>query len=102
MPARTLRVAAYAVCVRGGSLLLAHYTARDEWALPGGGVDHGEHPYDYGYERPAFFVKQLGSVLAREVRADNAKGGWHGDEWPEWWPADLRYREFPASQGVPA
>lgn len=44
-----LRVAAYAVCVRDGQLLLARWVARDgakRWTLPGGGMDHGEDPYD--------------------------------------------------------
>ncbi|MEU0657868.1 NUDIX hydrolase [Streptomyces lavendulocolor] len=44
-----LRVAAYAVCVRDGHLLLARGTAFDgtkEWTLPGGGMDHGEDPLD--------------------------------------------------------
>ncbi|WP_336322613.1 NUDIX hydrolase [Streptomyces lavendofoliae] len=44
-----LRVAAYAVCVRDGRILLARGTADDgtkEWSLPGGGMDHGEDPYD--------------------------------------------------------
>ncbi|GHE72321.1 hypothetical protein GCM10018771_62950 [Streptomyces cellulosae] len=42
-------MAAYAVVVRDGQLLLAR--ARDddgnpEWVLPGGGMEHGEDPYD--------------------------------------------------------
>ncbi|MDF3297551.1 NUDIX hydrolase [Streptomyces tropicalis] len=46
---QTLRVAAYAVCVRDGRLLLAR--GRDghgdpEWTLPGGGMEHGEDPHD--------------------------------------------------------
>lgn len=44
-----LRVAAYAVCVRDGQILLARSPAADgtpEWVLPGGGMDHGEDPYD--------------------------------------------------------
>ncbi|WP_200305072.1 NUDIX hydrolase [Streptomyces adelaidensis] len=44
-----LRVAAYAVCVRDGQLLLARWVSRDgekKWTLPGGGMDHGEDPYD--------------------------------------------------------
>ncbi|MFD2683998.1 NUDIX hydrolase [Streptomyces phyllanthi] len=44
-----LRVAAYAVCVRDGQLLLARWVARDgskRWTLPGGGMDHGEDPYN--------------------------------------------------------
>ncbi|MEU5090937.1 NUDIX hydrolase [Streptomyces sp. NPDC021356] len=44
-----LRVAAYAVCVRDGRMLLARWVARDgarRWTLPGGGMEHGEDPYD--------------------------------------------------------
>jgi 8-oxo-dGTP pyrophosphatase MutT (NUDIX family) len=44
-----LRVAAYAVCVRDGMMLLARWVAGDgskRWTLPGGGMDHGEDPYD--------------------------------------------------------
>jgi 8-oxo-dGTP diphosphatase len=44
-----LRVAAYAVCVRDGEVLLARWVARDgarRWTLPGGGMEHGEDPYD--------------------------------------------------------
>jgi 8-oxo-dGTP diphosphatase len=44
-----LRVAAYAVCVRDGQVLLARWVAKDgtrRWTLPGGGMDHGEDPYD--------------------------------------------------------
>ncbi|WP_371636419.1 NUDIX hydrolase [Streptomyces zaomyceticus] len=42
-----LRVAAYAVCVRDGQVLLARWVASDgtrRWTLPGGGMDHGEEP----------------------------------------------------------
>ncbi|UUU22127.1 NUDIX hydrolase [Streptomyces sp. DSM 40750] len=44
-----LRVAAYAVCVRDGRMLLARWVSREgvkKWTLPGGGMDHGEDPYD--------------------------------------------------------
>jgi len=43
-----LRVAAYAVCVDGGRLLMARYRGRGkaQWTLPGGGIEHGEDPYD--------------------------------------------------------
>ncbi|MBT2505254.1 NUDIX hydrolase [Streptomyces sp. ISL-98] len=44
-----LRVAAYAVCVRDEQVLLARWVAPDgakRWTLPGGGMDHGEDPYD--------------------------------------------------------
>lgn len=46
---RNLRVAAYAVCVRDGQILLARSPSPDgtpEWVLPGGGMEHGEDPYD--------------------------------------------------------
>ncbi|MFF4796797.1 NUDIX hydrolase [Streptomyces sp. NPDC001351] len=46
---RKLRVAAYAICVRDDELLLARWIddrGRPEWTLPGGGVEHGEDPYD--------------------------------------------------------
>ncbi|MFD0315023.1 NUDIX hydrolase [Streptomyces flavalbus] len=46
---KTLRVAAYAICVRQGHLLLARSPADGgghEWVLPGGGMEHGEDPYD--------------------------------------------------------
>ncbi|MFF3836368.1 NUDIX hydrolase [Streptomyces sp. NPDC001930] len=46
---KDLRVAAYAVCVRDGQMLLARWVARDgtkRWTLPGGGMDHGEEPVD--------------------------------------------------------
>ncbi|MFJ2769470.1 NUDIX hydrolase [Streptomyces sp. NPDC087300] len=46
---KELRVAAYAVCVRDGRVLLARWVAGDgskRWTLPGGGMDHGEDPYD--------------------------------------------------------
>ncbi|MCI3269597.1 NUDIX hydrolase [Streptomyces cylindrosporus] len=46
---RKLRVAAYAVCVRDDQLLLARGIDDDgkpEWTLPGGGMEHGEDPYD--------------------------------------------------------
>ena len=44
------RVAAYAVILRDGAILLSRLSARitpDElWTLPGGGLDHGEDPRD--------------------------------------------------------
>ncbi|MEU1405599.1 NUDIX hydrolase [Streptomyces sp. NPDC005728] len=42
-------MAAYAVCVRDGQILLARSPGPDgvpEWVLPGGGMEHGEDPYD--------------------------------------------------------
>ncbi len=48
LPVRLQRVAAYAVVRRGDDVLLTRLSARAAhpglWTLPGGGVDHGEHP----------------------------------------------------------
>ena len=48
LPFRLQRVAAYAVVRREDDLLLTRLSARaahpGRWTLPGGGVDHGEHP----------------------------------------------------------
>lgn len=50
MPVRTQRVAAYAVVVRDGHVLLSRLAPRvsrhELWTLPGGGLDHGEDPRD--------------------------------------------------------
>lgn len=46
---RNLRVAAYAVVVRDGQFPLARSPGPGgvpEWVLPGGGMEHGEDPYD--------------------------------------------------------
>ena len=41
---RVQRIGAYAVCrAEDGSILLSRYRS-GTWGLPGGGVDHGEHP----------------------------------------------------------
>ena len=48
-PPRRQRVAAYALLRRDHEVLLARIAPRiapGVWALPGGGVDHGEHPLD--------------------------------------------------------
>jgi 8-oxo-dGTP diphosphatase len=45
----SFRLAAYAVCVEGGRMLLAYYVppfGEANWTLPGGGVEHGEDPFD--------------------------------------------------------
>lgn len=50
-PVPTQRLAARALLRRGGEVLLARiagtgYGTAGTWTLPGGGVDHGEHPED--------------------------------------------------------
>jgi 8-oxo-dGTP pyrophosphatase MutT (NUDIX family) len=45
----SFRLAAYAVCIEDGRVLLAHYvspTGNRNWTLPGGGVEHLEDPFD--------------------------------------------------------
>ncbi|WP_280463409.1 NUDIX hydrolase [Nocardia carnea] len=45
----SFRLAAYAVCVTDGRVLLACHRSRDgesTWTLPGGRVEHGEDPCD--------------------------------------------------------
>lgn len=48
LPFRLQRVAAYAVVLCGTDILLTRLSARaahpGRWTLPGGGIDHGEHP----------------------------------------------------------
>ena len=39
------RLAAYAVCIEGGRVLLAHHASKN-WTLPGGRVEHAEDPFD--------------------------------------------------------
>ncbi|MFI7666625.1 NUDIX hydrolase [Nocardia sp. NPDC049526] len=45
----SFRLAAYAVCIEDGRVLLARYVPPEgetNWTLPGGGVEHGEDPFD--------------------------------------------------------
>jgi ADP-ribose pyrophosphatase YjhB (NUDIX family) len=45
----SFRLAAYAVCIEDGRVLLARYAPPDgaeNWTLPGGKVEHGEDPFD--------------------------------------------------------
>ncbi|TDD45038.1 NUDIX domain-containing protein [Nonomuraea terrae] len=45
----SFRLAAYAVCIEDGRVLLAHYVGPNgerHWTLPGGKVEHGEDPFD--------------------------------------------------------
>ncbi|MGX2994558.1 NUDIX hydrolase [Streptomyces sp. JNUCC 64] len=45
----SFRLAAYAVCVVDGRVLLARHVSPDgvgTWTLPGGRVEHGEDPFD--------------------------------------------------------
>jgi 8-oxo-dGTP diphosphatase len=45
----SFRLAAYAVCIEDGRVLLARWVSRageTHWTLPGGRVEHGEDPFD--------------------------------------------------------
>ncbi len=45
----SFRLAAYAVCIEDGRVLLARYVSpagKSSWTLPGGRVEHGEDPFD--------------------------------------------------------
>lgn len=88
---KELRVAAYAVCVRDGQVLLARWVSRqgDEkrWTLPGGGMDHGEDPYDTvireveeetGYTARPIALLGVDSVLRRYPRPLGAIADFHG------------------------
>jgi len=71
-----------------------------DWVIAGGESGPGARPCDLNWLRglrdqcewsgSAFFLKQLGSVLGRELGAGPKGGDWSA------WPADLRVREFPA------
>lgn len=71
-----------------------------QWVIIGGESGRGARPMSLDWARRTVhqcremgvpvFVKQLGSVWARETGARDPKGG-DPDEWPE----DLRVREFP-------
>src|SRR5690348_17774749 len=69
------RIAAYAVCVDRSDILLVRASARSGtpgvWSLPGGAVDHGEHPYDTVVrETAAETGLSVAVVRLRDVLAD--------------------------------
>ncbi len=79
---KELRVAAYAVCVRDGQVLLARWVSKDgsgkHWTLPGGGMEHGEDPYrtvirevdeETGYAVEPVALLGIDSKLRRYPRA---------------------------------
>lgn len=71
---KKLRVAAYALCVRDGQILLARWLndGRPEWTLPGGGMEHGEDPHDTVLrevdEETGYHVEVTGLLGVRSVR----------------------------------
>lgn len=62
------RVAAYVVCIVEGRILLTRYVHHDDrhWTLPGGGLDHAEHPHDAAvreFAEETGFAVQLDRLL---------------------------------------
>ncbi|MFB6841150.1 NUDIX hydrolase [Streptomyces sp. NPDC056361] len=85
-----LRVAAYAVCVRGEEVLLARWVAKDgvkRWTLPGGGMDHGEDPVrtvvreveeETGYLTEPTTLLGIDSIRRSRLRRLGGPGDWQG------------------------
>lgn len=83
-------MAAYAVCVRDQQVLLARWVAGDgskRWTLPGGGMDHGEDPYDTvireadeetGYAIEPVALLGVDSLRRRYPRKLGAVADFHG------------------------
>jgi 8-oxo-dGTP diphosphatase len=84
-PVRRQRLAAYAVVLREGDEVLltqlsALTTAPGRWTLPGGGIDHGEHPADAvareGLEETGLTIEvgQLLGVDSRHIVGTSPRG----------------------------
>ncbi|MEU1226419.1 NUDIX hydrolase [Streptomyces sp. NPDC005828] len=85
-----LRVAAYAVCVRGDEMLLARWVAKDgakRWTLPGGGMDHGEDPVhtvvreveeETGYLTEPTALLGIDSIRRSWISRIGGPGDWQG------------------------
>ncbi|MGA8114032.1 MAG: NUDIX hydrolase [Actinocatenispora sp.] len=80
----TFRLAAYAVCVEYGRVLLAHAVSPEgeaTWTLPGGGVEHAEDPFDAVIREVAeetgldATVERLLGVDSRLIPAAEARRG---------------------------
>ncbi|MGA5764090.1 NUDIX hydrolase [Nonomuraea bangladeshensis] len=80
----SFRLAAYAVCIEDGRVLLAHHVKPDgerSWTLPGGRVEHGEDPFDAVIREVAeetgcdAVVERLLGVDSRVIPAAVARAG---------------------------
>jgi 8-oxo-dGTP diphosphatase len=75
-PPRRQRVAAYAVIVREGLVLLSrlapYLAATERWTLPGGGIDFGEHPRD-GVVREIYEETGLHAWVSETALVDSAR-----------------------------
>ncbi|MGW7286493.1 NUDIX hydrolase [Streptomyces sp. NPDC054847] len=80
----SFRLAAYAVCIEGGQVLLVpHVSPKGEstWTLPGGRVEHAEDPFDAVIREVAeetgcdAMVERLLGVDSRVIPAAAARAG---------------------------
>ncbi|TMR23453.1 NUDIX domain-containing protein [Nonomuraea turkmeniaca] len=80
----SFRLAAYAVCIEDGRVLLARHVSpmgESHWTLPGGRVEHGEDPFDTVIREVAeetgcdAAVERLLGVDSRVIPADVARAG---------------------------
>ncbi|MGN9779808.1 NUDIX hydrolase [Nonomuraea sp. ZG12] len=80
----SFRLAAYAVCIEDGRVLLARHvppTGESSWTLPGGKVEHGEDPFDTVIREVAeetgceAVVERLLGVDSRLIPAAVARAG---------------------------
>lgn len=90
-----------------GGQAITHVRARDlHWVIAGGESGRGARLCEAAWLHSLrdqcaeatvpFFLKQLGTVLGRDFGAGPKGGDW--DAWPE----ELRVRQFPATEAVPA
>lgn len=70
-PSRWTRVAAYLICLRNNAVLLTQLTKSKQWTFPGGGLEHGEDPYD-GVLRELTEETGYSGVIDRLVGIDSA------------------------------
>ena len=80
----SFRLAAYAVCIEDGKVLLARYVppeGESNWTLPGGRVEHGEDPFEAVIREVAEetgcdgTVERLLGVDSRVIPACDARAG---------------------------